>query len=69
MAKLFEQPRFIAVEGPIRVGKSSLAQRLAKTLHAQPYRRAGKQSLSRPLLQRRAGHGLRRADVVPRRTL
>jgi deoxyadenosine/deoxycytidine kinase len=35
MAKLFEQPRFIAVEGPIRVGKSSLAQHLAKTLHAR----------------------------------
>lgn len=34
MAKLFEQPRFIAVEGPIRVGKSSLAQVLAETLHA-----------------------------------
>jgi deoxyguanosine kinase len=34
MAKLFEQPRYIAVEGPIRVGKSSLAQHLAKTLQA-----------------------------------
>jgi deoxyguanosine kinase len=35
MAKLFEQPRFIAVEGPIRVGKSSLARALAETLHAK----------------------------------
>jgi deoxyadenosine/deoxycytidine kinase len=35
MAKLFELPRFIAVEGPIRVGKSSLAQVLAETLHAR----------------------------------
>jgi deoxyadenosine/deoxycytidine kinase len=35
MAKLFEQPRFIAVEGPIRVGKSSLARVLAETLHAR----------------------------------
>lgn len=35
MAKLFEQPHFIAVEGPIRVGKSSLAQVLAETLHAR----------------------------------
>lgn len=35
MAKLFEQPRFIAIEGPIRVGKSSLAQVLAETLHAR----------------------------------
>jgi deoxyguanosine kinase len=35
MAKLFEQPRFIAVEGPIRVGKSSLAQLLAERIHAR----------------------------------
>jgi deoxyadenosine/deoxycytidine kinase len=34
MAKLFEQPRFIAVEGPIRVGKSTLARFLAEKLHA-----------------------------------
>ena len=35
MANLFEQPRFIAIEGPIRVGKSTLAQVLADTLHAR----------------------------------
>jgi len=35
MANLFEQPHFIAVEGPIRAGKSSLAQALAETLHAR----------------------------------
>jgi deoxyguanosine kinase len=35
MAKLFEQPRYIALEGPIRVGKSSLAAILAERLHAQ----------------------------------
>jgi deoxyadenosine/deoxycytidine kinase len=35
MAKLFEQPEFIAIEGPIRVGKSSLAQLLAEQLHAR----------------------------------
>jgi deoxyadenosine/deoxycytidine kinase len=35
VAKLFEQPRFIAVEGPIRAGKSTLAQVLADTLHAR----------------------------------
>ena len=29
MAKLFELPRYIAVEGPIRVGKSTLARALA----------------------------------------
>jgi deoxyguanosine kinase len=35
MAKLFEQPRFIALEGPIRVGKSSLATFVAEGLHAR----------------------------------
>jgi deoxyadenosine/deoxycytidine kinase len=35
MAKLFEQPHFIAVEGPIRAGKSTLANVLAETLHAR----------------------------------
>jgi deoxyadenosine/deoxycytidine kinase len=35
MAKLFEQPRFIALEGPIRVGKSSLAKVLAEGLRAR----------------------------------
>lgn len=35
MANLFEQPRLIALEGPIRVGKSSLAAILAERLHAR----------------------------------
>src|ERR1700745_1125308 len=35
MANLFELPRYIAVEGPIRVGKSTLAQILAERLNAQ----------------------------------
>jgi deoxyadenosine/deoxycytidine kinase len=35
MANLFEQPRYIAVEGPIRVGKSTLARVLAERLSAQ----------------------------------
>src|SRR5215472_16879931 len=35
MANLFELPRYIAVEGPIRVGKSTLAGIIAERLHAQ----------------------------------
>ena len=35
MANLFELPRYIAVEGPIRVGKSTLANILAQRLNAQ----------------------------------
>ncbi len=35
MANLFELPRYIAVEGPIRVGKSTLSQIIADRLHAQ----------------------------------
>jgi deoxyguanosine kinase len=35
MAKLFDLPRYIAVEGPIRVGKSTLSNILAERLSAQ----------------------------------
>ncbi len=35
MAKLFESPRYIAIEGPIRVGKSTLAHVISDRLHAQ----------------------------------
>lgn len=35
MAKLFEPPRYIALEGPIRVGKSTLANVIADRLSAQ----------------------------------
>lgn len=35
MANLFEPPRYIAVEGPIRVGKSTLSRFLAEQLHGQ----------------------------------
>ncbi len=35
MANLFEQPRFIAIDGPIRVGKSTLARILAEAIQAR----------------------------------
>jgi len=35
MAKLFEPPRYIAIEGPIRAGKSTLARIVADKLHAR----------------------------------
>jgi deoxyguanosine kinase len=35
MAKLFDLPRYIAVEGPIRVGKSTLSNIMAERLNAQ----------------------------------
>jgi deoxyguanosine kinase len=35
MAKLFETPRYIAVEGPLRVGKSTLAAILADQMRAR----------------------------------
>jgi deoxyguanosine kinase len=35
MAKLFDLPRYIAVEGPIRVGKSTLSNIMSERLNAQ----------------------------------
>jgi deoxyadenosine/deoxycytidine kinase len=35
MANFFELPRYIALEGPIRVGKSTLAQIIAQQINAQ----------------------------------
>jgi deoxyadenosine/deoxycytidine kinase len=35
MAKLFESPRYIAIEGPIRVGKSTLASVIGERLRAR----------------------------------
>jgi deoxyguanosine kinase len=35
MANFFELPRYIAIEGPIRVGKTTLARIIADRLHAQ----------------------------------
>ena len=52
MANLFELPRYIAVEGPIRVGKSTLAGVLAERLNAQRVTKA-KIILSCGVLRRR----------------
>ena len=35
MGNLFELPRYIAVEGPIRVGKSTLARNIAQQMGAR----------------------------------
>lgn len=35
MSNFFEPPRYIAIEGPIRVGKSTLSRYLASQLHGQ----------------------------------
>ena len=35
MTDLFTPPKFIAIEGPLRVGKSTLARILAETVHAR----------------------------------
>src|SRR6516162_6708655 len=35
MANLFEPPRYIAIEGPIRVGKSTLARIVSERMNAQ----------------------------------
>ena len=50
MANLFESPRYIAVEGPIRVGKSTLARILAERLECAAGDGAGGESVSRFVL-------------------
>jgi deoxyguanosine kinase len=48
MANLFELPRYIAVEGPIRVGKSTLARVLAERLNAQRVMESEENAFLRP---------------------
>jgi deoxyadenosine/deoxycytidine kinase len=48
MANLFELPRYIAVEGPIRVGKSTLARIIAERLNAQLVREPEDNAFLRP---------------------
>ena len=55
MAKLFDLPRYIAVEGPIRVGKSTLATILADRLNAQRVTDPEQSSLLRAFYDGEAG--------------
>jgi deoxyadenosine/deoxycytidine kinase len=58
MAKLFDLPRYIAVEGPIRVGKSTLATILADRLNAQRVTDPEQTSLLRAFYEGEAGAAL-----------
>jgi deoxyguanosine kinase len=55
MAKLFDLPRYIAVEGPIRVGKSTLSTILAERLNAQRVTDPEHNSFLAPFYQGAAG--------------
>jgi deoxyadenosine/deoxycytidine kinase len=55
MAKLFEPPQYIAVEGPIRVGKSTLANIIADRLNAQRVMEPEENPFLRPFYQGERG--------------
>jgi deoxyguanosine kinase len=55
MAKLFDLPRYIAVEGPIRVGKSTLSKILAERLNAQRVTDPEENAFLRPFYDGRPG--------------
>ncbi len=55
MANLFEPPRYIAVEGPIRVGKTTLSRVIAETLHAQRISEPDSNPFLKPFYQGEAG--------------
>jgi len=57
MANLFELPRYIAVEGPIRVGKSTLARILAERLNAQRVMETEDNAFLRPFYDGERGAG------------
>ena len=64
MAKLFDLPRYIAVEGPIRVGKSTLSSILAERLNAQRVTDPEHNSFLAPFYQGEAGAALRQAQFT-----
>ena len=55
MAKLFDLPRYIAVEGPIRVGKSTLSNILAERLNAQRVTDPEENAFLRPFYEGKPG--------------
>jgi deoxyguanosine kinase len=55
MAKLFDLPRYIAIEGPIRVGKSTLSNILAERLNAQRVTDPERNSFLAPFYQGEPG--------------
>jgi deoxyguanosine kinase len=57
MAKLFEPPQYIAVEGPIRVGKSTLANIIADRLNAQRVIEPADNPFLRPFYEGERGAG------------
>lgn len=57
MAKLFDLPRYIAVEGPIRVGKSTLSNILAERLNAQRVTDPEQNSFLKPFYDGEPGAG------------
>lgn len=57
MAKLFDLPKYIAVEGPIRVGKSTLSNILAERLNAQRVTDPEQNSFLKPFYDGEPGAG------------
>ena len=65
----FNPPRHIAIEGPIRVGKSTLAKSLAEQLHARRIFDAEDNPFPRGFLQRRTRLRIPRPNVFSVRAL
>ncbi len=65
----FQPPRYIAIEGPIRVGKSTLAQFLADRLHARRITGLDDNPFLADFYPGKTGRCVSRADVFSDRTL